>query len=442
MAAPIDVIGIGADGPAGLRPELVERIRAAEFLAGGERHLAFFPNTPAERFVIKNNLDELGRALTDYRERRCVVLASGDPGFFGVAHHLLKTARKIRECRVEPTVSSMQLAFARAGISWDEASLASVHGRDLRTTLLPLLGRRIIGLFTQDGTSPATVASFFLERGLDDYEAFVGENLGAPDERYTYWRDLAELSQQHFAPLNYLILQWIVTSHDDEGRIRRDGHGRHWRRDPEHIKLLRSMVPGVVDQLFLPSSDQPHMLTSQEVRAVVLAKLNLRLNPGDVVWDIGAGLGSIAIEVAVLRPEVEVVAVESDPNRAKVLRKNREAFGAWNVRLVEGKAPEALADEELPPQRVFIGGSGGQLPGILDMVRNRLTPLDRLVANFVTLEHLMLALERIKSWGWRFKLTELNVSRNDSLATLTSLKPQRPVFILEAWKHDPELDNA
>jgi precorrin-6Y C5,15-methyltransferase (decarboxylating) CbiT subunit len=196
------------------------------------------------------------------------------------------------------------------------------------------------------------------------------------------------------------------------------------------------MVPGVPDECFFRPDEGPEVMTRQEVRSVVLGKLHLRLKPGEVVWDIGAGLGTVAIEAAVLRPYVEVVAVEADPTRLPLLKKNRDRFAAWNLRVLEGKAPEALAAEALPPSRVFIGGSGGRLADILDLVCERLPVHGILVANFVTLDHLALALAHLKARDWSPHVTEIHVSRSVEIADLTSLKPQRPIFIVDAQKPD------
>jgi precorrin-6Y C5,15-methyltransferase (decarboxylating) len=419
MAEVIDVIGIGADGPAGLKPELIERIRAADFLAGGERHLNYFPEAGRERFVLKDNLVDLLNAITRcFPQQRCVVLASGDPLFFGVGKYLAGICGR-QHVRIEPTVSSMQLAFARAGLPWERAALASIHGRNLRATLLPLLGRCLIGLFTQDGDSPSMVAHFFLERGLRDYEGIVGENLGAAEEKVTRWKDLEQLAAQRFAPLNYLILQRCAHLGIEE-------------------KRRRSLVPGVPDEEFLRPSEGQEVMTRQEVRSVVLCKLAAGVaQPGDVVWDIGTGLGTVAVELAVLRPSLEVVAVECDARRAGFVQQNRDRFGAFNIRVVEGTAPEVLAAETYRPRFVFLGGSGPRLAAILDHVAQQLQEGGRLVANFVTLEHLALTLDRLKSWGWPFEITEVHVSRSDSLAGLTGLKPQRGVFIVSADKRGP-----
>jgi precorrin-6Y C5,15-methyltransferase (decarboxylating) len=412
----IDIIGLGADGPAGLRPEQVERIGSADFLAGGERHLRFFLGAPGARFIVKDNLEELLHELqVRAPAQHCVVLASGDPLFYGIGSYLVDRLGSAR-VRIDPSVSSMQLAFARAGISWQNAALASIHGRDLRTTLLPLLGRQTIGLFTNDGASPAAVAHFFLQRGLADYEAVVGENLGAEQERVSRFADLTQLPDRPFAALNYLLLRRT--------------------RDPDalaQVERRRRLSPGIPDDVFERPVGVPEVMTHQEVRSVLLAKLG-GAEPGDTIWDIGAGLGTVSVEIAVLRPQAEVVAVERNAERAVFARKNREQFGAYNVRIIEGSAPAALAAESEQPRAVFIGGSGSHLPALLDLVAERLRPDGRLLANFVTLEHLLLMVQQLRDRSWPFEVTEIQVARSDRLAGLTGLKPQRGVFLVSADK--------
>jgi precorrin-6Y C5,15-methyltransferase (decarboxylating) len=192
------------------------------------------------------------------------------------------------------------------------------------------------------------------------------------------------------------------------------------------------LVPGVPDDAFARPDDGPEVMTRQEVRSVVVGKLLGPTDPGDTAWDIGAGLGTVSVELAVLRPHLEVVAVERDPARAALLRTNRERFGAYNIRVVQGSAPEALDDEAERPRLVFVGGSGGRLAEILDLVAGRLRDGGRLVAGFVTLEHLALTLERLRAWGWPAEVTEVHVARSDALAGLTGLKPQRGVFVVRA----------
>lgn len=420
--APIDVIGMGADGPASLRPDQVERIVSADFLAGGARHLGHFPTARGERFVIGNDLAALLAELTRRAPaQRCVVLASGDPLFYGIGTYLVDRAAEF-PLRIEPAASSMQLAFARSGVSWEKAALTSVHGRDVRATLLPLLGRPLIGLFTQDARSPAEVARFFCDRGLHEYEARVAENLGTDRERLHRWMPLEALQHQDaFAALNYLILRRTLSAAEIASRQAR-----------------RALVPGSADEEFLRPDDAPEVMTRQEIRAVALAKLGGPTLPGDTLWDIGSGLGTVAIELAVLRPHCEVIAIERAAERATLLQQNRQRFDAYNVRLVQRTAPEALLDELERPRGVFLGGSGDRLADILDLVHKRLHPGGALVANFVTLEHLMLTWQRLREWGWTCDVTELHVARSDALAGLTSLKPFRGVFIVSARKPESE----
>jgi precorrin-6Y C5,15-methyltransferase (decarboxylating) len=416
MAPPILVLGIGAEGAASLRRELREQVQTADFLAGGARHLELFPERRGERFVLKNNLTELTDELRwRLPHQRCVVLASGDPLFFGIGKHLTEQLG-LETVQVEPAVSSMQLAFARAGVAWQDAALGSVHGRDLRAVLLPLLGHPLLGLFTDERHSPAAVARFFLERCLEDYEGFVGEGLAATGERLSGWQPLADIAGQTFAPLSYLVLR------------RQAGSAR------AKVERLRGLVPGVPDAEFSRPEDGPEVMTRSEVRAAILGRLGGPVAAGDTIWDIGSGLGTVAVELAVLRPGVEVVAVERDPQRAAFINQNRMRFETYNVRVVEGEAPGILQGESERPRAVFIGGSGGQLAEMLDLVAARLHGGGVLVAAFVTLEHLALTLDCLRAWGWPAEVTQLQIARGDVLAGLTSLKPLRAVFLVRATK--------
>jgi precorrin-6Y C5,15-methyltransferase (decarboxylating) len=250
---------------------------------------------------------------------------------------------------------------------------------------------------------------------LNDYAALVGENLGATNEHLSRWENLQELAQQRFAPLNYLILQRIGMAPREE-RDRR-----------------RGLVPGVPDDIFARPSEGREVMTRQEVRSVLLGKIG-PTEPGDVIWDIGAGLGTVSVELAVLRNNVEVVAVERDPSRVGYLRQNRDRFDAYNIRIVEGTAPAVLAEEKERPKVVFLGGSGDQLEEILDFVHAKLQPGGRLLANFVTLENLLAFVQKLKAWQWRFDVTEIHIARSDDLAGLTGLKPHRGVFLVGADK--------
>lgn len=407
MTPPVWVLGIGADGIDRLSPRVRNALRAATFLAGGRRHLGLVGPTRAETFVIGDNVTALVDRLSQRgTEERCVVLASGDPLFFGIGRRLGESLG-LQSIVVEPAPSSMQLAFARAGLAWDDAAIASIHGRPAAETLRPLLGRRKVGLFTHDGGSPGLVAAFFHEHGLDDYDAWVAENLGADDERVTAAR-LPELIGRTFGNLNVLILQRTT----EAGPL-----------------TLEGTAAGLDDSFFAQPDRGPVLLTHADVRALVLARF--RELPAGPLWDIGAGLGGVAVELARSFPAREVVAVERSEDRLSFLRLNRTRFGAYNLRVVAGEAPEAL-DGEASPAGIFVGGTGGRLDDVLAFARDRLLPSGRLVANFVGLEHLAETVSALKKAAWPVNLTHVQISHDQPLAGLTTLLPQRPVWVVRA----------
>jgi precorrin-6Y C5,15-methyltransferase (decarboxylating) len=409
MSRPVVIVGIGAEGAPGLSPRGRSALASATFLAGGRRQLELVGPTPAELFTITSNLPELvARLRARGDEERCVVLATGDPLFYGVGH-LLGQALGSDQLVVEPALSSIQLAFARAGVSWHDASVTSIHGRPLKEALLSLLGKPKIGLFTHDGSSPSAVASFLIDRGLGDYEAIVGERLGAVEERVTRC-PLPGLVGRTFDPLNFLIL------------LRDPGAAR----GPESDGDRAGCIP---DALFAQPETPPILLTHADVRAIVVGRF--RGLPDGPLWDVGAGLGGVAVGLSRAFPDREVVAVERSPEQMAYLRANRLRFGAYNMRAVEGNAPDRLG-VEADPAGVFLGGSGGQLNPLLDCILHRLVPGGVFVANFVGLENLHQTLGRLRQAGWPHELSQVQISRGQDLAGLTVLTPERPVWVVQA----------
>ena len=405
MSEPVVIVGLGADGLDGLSPRALVAVRGASFLAGGRRHLRLIGPTVAETFPITDNIEALvGRLACRGPEERCVVLASGDPLFFGIGHRILEALGR-DQVRVEASISSMQLAFARVGLSWHDAAIASVHGRPLKPTLLPLLGHPKIGLFTRDGDSPSEIAGFFLAHGLQgEYDTWVCENLNSPDEAVIP-STLSDLIGRRFDDLNVLVL------------------------------CRQTTPPGVIpvprDDAFAVPQTGPVLLTHQDIRALVLRRFR-GLGAGPI-WDIGAGLGGVSVELARQFPDNEIVAFERSPVRLEFLRTNRRKFEAFRVRVVEGEASECLIGEE-SPVGVFLGGSGGKLDAILGLVTEKLRPGGRFVANFVGLENLASVLDRLRRVGWPSELTQVQVSEGRPLAGLTTLVPERPVWIVTAVK--------
>ncbi|HLH26487.1 MAG TPA: precorrin-6y C5,15-methyltransferase (decarboxylating) subunit CbiE [Chloroflexota bacterium] len=400
--APVLVVGMGDDGPAGLSPAARTAVADATLLCGGDRHLAFFPEHPAERFVVRANLAELvDRLAARDAAERPVVLASGDPCYFGIAPYLAARLGRDR-VRVEPHVSSVQLAFARLCVGWHDALVLSAHGRPLAPLLPRALGAPKVVFLTDERNTPAAIAEALLAAGQPDCEAHVFEHLGGAAERHTACR-LVDLPPQRFAALNVLVLL------RDANGSPAAGFGR-----PESAYAHRD-----------------GQITKAEVRAVSLSKLRLR--PGAIVWDVGAGCGSVSLEAAALVPGGRVYAVERDPAQRALLQANAVAHPTTALAVIAGEAPEALA--ALPdPDAVFLGGSGGRLAALLACIADRLRPRGRLVANFATVEHVAEATAWLRAAGWEHELVQLSAARGADLAGLTRLAPLPPVFVLTGWR--------
>ena len=412
----IYLIGIGDDGPAGLPKKHEDLIRQARFLAGGERHLSFFPDHPAEKMVVKSNLKELVDRLEEgiRSKERMVVLASGDPLFYGLGGFLVK---KIPADRIEvlPHVSSMQLAFAAAKLPWDEASLVSVHAKPLERLIDPARTANVIGVFTEDGDAPGKIAKFLIEKGLGDFDAVVCEKLGNEKQKVSR-HALADLNGRVFDPLNTVILVRRPTTPNPEPGA----------PNPSRIDI------GLPEDAFAHRKPKLGLITKSEIRILSLAKM--RLFPEAVVWDIGAGSGSVSIESARIAVRGKVYAVEKNEEDIENVRENIARFGAQNVTAIFGKAPEALADIPDDPDAVFIGGSSGRMFDILDAVKTRLRPGGRIVLNLATIENLAETMESVKKLDLSRELMQVQISRGSPILDMTRFEALNPVTIVTAWR--------
>ena len=308
-------------------------------------------------------------------QRPCV-LAAGDPGFFGLAR---LAAARLGEAavRVHPAPSSVALAFARVGVNWDDAEVVSAHGRPLEHAVAAALRHPKVAVLVSRDQPPEALGQALVAAGCGPREVAVCSRLGEDDEEVVR-TDLAGLAAGTFDALSIVVVRAPENVDHDAGM------GLHWG---------------------LPEASFAHrdgMITKAEVRAVALGKLGLP--PVGVLWDVGAGSGSVAIESARLAPGLRVFAVERNPDDVERLRRNEHAAGVGGasiVNVVEGTAPKALAD--LPtPDRVFVGGGG--IP-VLDAVLDRLAPDGVVVATFATLGPAAAAAERLGN------LVQLQVSR-------------------------------
>lgn len=413
----IQVVGMGLDGLATLPDAQQHQLQAATLIAGASRLLAQMPETyPAQRLPLKDLQADLARVEQAwYSGAQVVILASGDPLFFGLGRLLLKRFPPER-LSFHPHLASVQLAFSRLRVPWQDAQLVSVHGRDLEPLRrLCQQGAAKIAVLTDPVNSPSAIAALLAQLHLPHcYEIWVCENLGGEAERVEQW-PLEQLQSRIFASLTVVVLL---------------------RQAPEiAVQLTKLPCLGLPDDLFLSFPDRPGLITKREVRVAILGELGLQ--PGQTIWDIGAGTGSVAIEMARLVPDGRVWAIEKTAMGITLIQQNCQRLDVQNVAAIAGAAPQALKNLP-PPDRVFIGGSGGNLTEILTHSWSVLVPQGRLVAAFATFEHLTTAWQWCEQRQLEAQLLQLNVARSLPFAGLHRLTPLNPVTLLTLNKSSRE----
>lgn len=388
------LVGIGEDGVAGLGEAARRAIADAEFMFGSVRHLALAAElVQGESRRWPTPFDGAVQEVAALRGRRVCVLASGDPFNHGVGVSL---ARRISACEMQvwPAPSSFSLAAARLNWALQDVDCVSLHGRPI-DLIRPLLhpGRRILAL-TSDGAAPAATGQALADAGFGASRVTVLENLGGPTE--TVSGHLARaLSGRAFSPLNIMAVEVAA---DAQARILPFGFG-------------------LDDALF----EHDGQITKREIRAATLAALSPR--HGELLWDIGAGSGSISVEWMLAHPSLRAVAIEKDAERAGRITRNASRFGVPALRVVHGAAPEAM--NGLPvPDAVFIGGGGSREP-VAQAAMDALRPGGRLVANAVTLEMEAVLVDLYRRFSG--ELTRFAISRASAIGGLTGWQPARPV---------------
>jgi precorrin-6Y C5,15-methyltransferase (decarboxylating) len=389
---------VGLDGGSIGSPGALDAITRAELLVGSPRHLEGVGclAAAADTLVLGRNGADLDTALDRIASAagRVCVLASGDPGFFGIVRPLADRFGA-EALEVHPSVSSVALAFARLGLPWDDAVVVSAHGRPLDRALAALAGTDKAAVLVSPDSPPEAVGAALVGRGSPFEVAYVCSRLGTPEETVSEV-DLATLAHGLWDPLSVVVL------------------------------LRRELSSAPVLSWGLPEAGFAHrggMVTKAEVRAVVLGKLELPAS--GVVWDVGAGSASVAIECARLCPRLRVLAVEADPAAAERARYNVVDHGVA-VDVVVGRVPAAL--EALPdPDRVFVGGGGIEA---LDAALGRVRRHGRVVATYSALDRAALAADRLGS------LVQIGLSRGAALpGGGWRLAAENPVFV--AWGPHP-----
>ena len=391
----VTLIGLGGGTFDTLTQQAREALENAPLILGAKRLLEHLPKHDARKVSAVRSQEILDLLQAAQEETACVVF-SGDTGFYSGAKGLLPLLEQAGiPARVLPGLSSVQLFAARLGRPWQDWRLCSAHGVELDPVAEVLHGRPVFFL-TGGILTPQSICRRFVEVGLGDLPVTVGENLSYPEEKVCSGT-AQTLAEETFAPLSVLLAEPAPTP--------------------------KRRAPGIPDAEFL--RDKVPM-TKQEVRAAVLAKL--AVGPEDLCWDVGAGTGSVSVELAL--HSQAVWAIEHKAEACELIRCNREKFCAWNLRVVEGHAPAAL--HELPaPDVVFLGGTDRKMPEILQVVHAK-NPKARVCISAIALETLHQAVEELTALGHAPEITQIAVSRAKAAGDLHLLLAQNPIFLISA----------
>jgi precorrin-6Y C5,15-methyltransferase (decarboxylating) len=402
----VTVVGMGMS-PEDLSNKALTLIKEADILIGGKRHLDYFPKFPARKVPISKNLkailNVINTSLT--KKKKVVVIASGDPGYYGIASYLISHLGKER-VTIMPNITTFQAAFAKIKESWDDAYLLSLHGRPIPQMAHLLKRYKKVGILTDNTNNPSRIAKSILSEdpSLKATSVFILEKLGTEEEEIHLY-PLNDIIKKSFLSLSAMIL---ISPTRDKGR------------EGEKIHL------GIPDALF---SHKGGLITKDDIRIFTLAKLNLPKR--GVFWDIGSGSGSIAIEAALLAPELEIFAIEKYDKRIKDIKKNISRFHTVKtITPVLGEAPQTL--KILPkPNRIFIGGTEGKLIPILRYCKRVLLPSGKVVINASTIETVNGALLFFEKTGWSSAVSLVNISKMKKIGDQKRFQPLNPVFVIE-----------
>lgn len=392
----VTLIGMGSGQPENLTLQGLAALRQADLILGARRLLAVLPAGCTENRAAAYRPDEVAELLQTSGAENAALVYSGDTGFYSGASSMMEKLEALGvRARVLPGLSSIQLLAAALGRPWQGWNLVSAHGRTCDPVAECMQGRPTFFL-TGGSEDPATLCAQLAAEGFGDVQGVVGQCLGTPEEKL-FRGSVKELAAGRFNSLSVLLV--------------------------EAAEVLPRRAPGLPDEAF-ERGDVP--MTKQEVRAAVLAKL--AVHPEDILWDVGAGTGSVSVELALAAPRGRVYAVECRPEGCALIKANREKFRTRNLVLVEGLAPAALSD--LPaPDAVFIGGSKGSLAAIVDAALDK-NPDARICVSAIALETLSAAVAALTAKGRTVQVSQIAVSRAKAVGGLHLMMAQNPIYLI------------
>jgi len=401
----VSVIGMGLS-PEDLTEKHLKIIKNADVLVGGKRHLEYFKDYKVDKKEISKDLKGVIRYIKSKMGREnVVVLASGDPLFFGIGSLLIKSLGPDNVV-IYPNISTVAAAFSRIKEPWNDVSVVSLHGRDSEIELFKLIASKDkIAVYTDPEKNPAWIAKLLIKKNIIDFNICVFEKLGTSSERVK-WYTIKKAAGMKFSEPNLAVLKRIEC-----------------QPEKKHNTFF-----GMPDEWY---DHNKGLITKAEVRAVTLSKL--RILPEHILWDLGAGSGSIAIEASILANKGMTFAVEQKKERVKQIDNNRKRFRTKNMKVIKATLPKGL--EKLPePDRIFIGGGGRNLKKIISTAAGYLKPDGIIVINTILIPSIETALETLKQLGFKTDIVQVQISRSKEMSWGEMLGAENPVWIITGIK--------
>ena len=402
---PVSIIGIGMN-PEDLTARQLEIINQADILVGGKRLLDHFRQSGARKKSIGRDIDGIIEFVRqEMKKSNVVVLASGDPMFFGIGRRLVN-AIGARHTQVYPNISSVSAAFARIREPWDDARVISLHGRKNENQLFRALEEENkIAVLTDPKNNPAWLADRLLVHQYLNYQMCVLEALGSESEKVG-WFTLTEAAKMKFGDPNMVIL----------------------KRCPGDPKEKRLQVIGAPDSWY---DHEKGLITKSEIRAISLSKL--RLSTNQVLWDLGAGSGSVALEASLIIKKGKIIAIEKKSERVAQIKNNQKKFGVGNLKVVQAELPAGL--DKLPrPDRIFIGGGGRQLKSIITAAAQYLKPGGGIVVNTVLIPNVEAARATMEGLDFNVEIIQVQINRSRPMPWADRFEALNPVWIISGFR--------
>lgn len=398
----VNIVGIGPGNPELLTGAAIKAIKESNILIGDKRMLAAFAEADKKIYDTIKTADIVEIAASANPEKDILaVLVSGDVGFFSLAKTIsgkLPDCECVRYCGI----SSLVYFAAKLQLSWDDAKIVSMHGRKQNLVAAVAESKKVFSLTGGEHT-PQMLCAQLCEHGLSDVQVYVGENLSYPEEKITVGT-AAEISKQNFPSLSVMM---VIN---------------------EQAAKYQPVVHGLADELFTRSKVP---MTKQEVRSVSMSKLMPKAT--DKIYDIGAGTGSCSVELALLANKGQVWAFERNPEAVALIHKNKDLFGIENLEVIAGEALENI--KNMPaPDCVFVGGSGGDLCEMLDIIYAKNSDC-RVVINAITIETLAEVADYYKKHqDYSLEIVNVCVARSRKLGSYNLMMAQNPVYVMTALK--------